>query len=130
MGPPEGPPNKKPKRLTPLETRLEKLRKTLAGLRPIWETFDPGMFMKQMHHTREQLNALTPETINEFISTGQEAVFDALDDLDVHLQEEIPSTSPYPPGLYQQRRSTMSDFVGRVREALRGQSSVRVLRRC
>jgi len=35
MDPPEGPPQKKPKRPTALETKLDKLQETLAGLMPI-----------------------------------------------------------------------------------------------
>ena len=39
MGRPEGPPEKKQKRVTPIETKLEKLRHTVAGFNPSWEEY-------------------------------------------------------------------------------------------
>ena len=52
MDPPEGPPEKKPKRPTALETKLDKLQETLAGLQPIWGRVDPGFFMVEMRQMR------------------------------------------------------------------------------
>jgi len=48
MGPPEGPPEKKAKRPTSLETKLEKLQATLAGIRPVWKMYDLDVFMEEM----------------------------------------------------------------------------------
>lgn len=120
-----GPPEKRVKRTTPLETKLETLKRTLTSLQPIWECYDPGNFMEQMYHTRDQLGALTPDTVEEFISNGEcTAVLDVLDLLDRSLGKTS-SMGPQPPGrsdLYQKVRNSMIAYVQDVQESLNGQS--------
>ena len=66
-----GPPEKQPKRPTPLEIKLDRLKKAAARLHPTWQKYDPNTFMEQMRYTREQINALTPSMVDEFITTGE-----------------------------------------------------------
>ena len=124
MGPPEGPPGKKARRPTALETRLEDLQKTLAQLQPLWQTYDPGLFMQQMYQTCEEIGGLTPNTIEEFIATGESnVIFRILDGLDLHLLENTTPTGSQPverTHLYQDIRNDMIAYVERVRGCLKG----------
>jgi hypothetical protein len=132
MGPP-GPPEKKQKRLSPLETKLQTLQRTLAGLQPIWMKFDPGIFMAQMRHIREQIDEVTPDAIGDFFATETDTLLDALGFLDGELLGETPSMGSPPltkTDSYQKTRKLMSDYVGRVRGSLEGQSQARILPRC
>jgi hypothetical protein len=80
MGPPEGPPEKKAKRSTPLETKLEKLQNTMAKLEPTWGMYDPGVFMESMRYNCKRVGALTHDMVEEFIATGEcESLFLDLD---------------------------------------------------
>lgn len=121
-----GPPAKKVKRTTPLEKKLGKLKETFTSLRPYWEDYDPGKFMREICHTREQLVALTPDKVEEFFSSGLGSeVFNALDFLDGQLLEGTPSVGSQPmkrTDSYQKARNDMIAFVRRVRESLSGQS--------
>jgi len=117
------PPNKKAKRPTPLETKLENLQWSLRGLRPIWEGFDPGLFMEQMRYTRKQIDALTPNMVGEFIETGEcNQLLHGLDAIDHHLLEVTPSMSSRLLEWTQRMRNDMSEYLGCVRESLKGQS--------
>lgn len=40
---------------------------------PVWERYDPGVFMDQMRQMRKQINALAPDVIEGLIATGQNA---------------------------------------------------------
>lgn len=124
MDPSEGPPEKKQKRLTPLETKLERLRHTLGGLQPIWKRYDSGLFMEMMRHTQDQIDRLTPETVEDFIANGPaDWLLHSLDLLGHELLRETPFTpmSPERINLHQSMRHFMALYVGRVRESLQGQ---------
>jgi len=133
MGPPEGPSEKKARRSTPLETRLENLRETLADLQPTWEMCDPGFFMQEMRLTRTQIDGLDPTMIERFIATGVcDSILNALDFLDSQLLENSTPTGSQPVGRtrsYQQIRNDMVAYVELVRGGLKGPSWARVLRR-
>ena len=121
-----GPPGKRLKRTTPLERKLDALKEILTGLRPIWKNYDPGDFMEEMRLTREQVDALTPDKVEEFISSGAcTAILDALDVLDDKFLLGTPSISSQPiqrSDSHQKMRNHMIAFVQRVRESLNGQS--------
>ena len=121
MDPPGGPPIKKAKRPSALETKLENLKESLDGFNDIWEMYDPGYFMKQMHRTRARVAKLTPSTIQEFITSGVcdelPGILDALDH-----QLLTPSTDPQLLELTRTIRKGMSAYLGRVRQSLKGQS--------
>ena len=128
-----GPPEKKARRPTALETQLENLRETLAELPPIWEMY-AGLFMEQMRHTREQIDGLTPNTIEEFIATGEcDWLLNALDSLNYHLLENSTPMGSQPVErtlIYQDMRNAMIAYVELVRGGLEGPSWASVLRRC
>lgn len=119
MGPPEGPPEKKAKRPTPLETKLIKVQKTIATVGPIWKSYDPGLFMEEIHHMRQQFDGLAPDGIAEFIASGDsDGVLSSLNVLDHYLQQAMNSKTSD----HQKMLHDMLDFVGRIRESLKGQS--------
>jgi hypothetical protein len=132
MGPP-GPPQKKKKRPSPLETKLEALQNTLAGLQPIWMKYDPGIFMAQMRHMQKRIDGLTPDTIERFIATETDDLLHALDALNHELLGETPSMGSQPltkTDSDEKMRTIMRNYVGDVRGCLEGQSQVRILPRC
>ena len=123
MGPPGSPPVKKAKLPSALETKLEKLRKTLDMLRDLWKLYDPGYFMTTMHQIRDQVRELTPSTIQEFITSREcDELPDLLKALDRQLL--IPSTETDPEMLELTRtmRKRMSTYVEDIRQSLKGQS--------
>ena len=118
MGPPEGPPEKKHKRVTPIEARLEKMRHTVAGFNPSWEESGPVFFTKQMHHTQQMMNQLAPEMVEEFVASGEAAeLLQAL-----NMQHNNLRTAPIPPGPIKEMYDHMISYMTRVLESLRGQS--------
>ena len=115
------PPEKKQKRPIPLETKLETLQRTLAGLLHIWTKYDPGVFMEEMRdmRKRKRIDELTPEAIEHFVATetdDTDSRLRALDTLDRALLGESMASQPLE---YQQ---DMSDYVRRVRGCSEGQS--------
>lgn len=122
-------PEKKQKHLSPLEIKLETLRRTLARLMPIWMNCDPGAFMDTMRHMQKRVDDLTSDMIEQFIATEADDFFNALAIFDHQLLEESPSIGSQPPE-YQQTRKRMSGYVRDVRECLEGQSWARILPCC
>ena len=119
-----GPPPKKPKRPTQLETRLEELHETVARLMVIWEEVDPKIFM-QLDHTRKRLNALTPDKVEKFIANGE--YDDHSHILEIINDRLLGKTSMGSQPLertdsYQKVRNDMITYVRRVQECLEGQS--------
>ena len=121
-----GPPGKRHKRTALLERKLEALQEILTGLVPFWRDYDPGDFMELMRYTRDQVDALTPDTVEKFISGGKcTAILVALDVLLEKFLPGTPSISSQPiqrSDSYQKIRNLMIAFVQRVRESLNGQS--------
>ena len=120
-----GPLEKKPKRPTALESKLENLQTAIAGFQPIWKEYAPDTFTEEMYYMRDQIAALTPDTIGTFIETS--ACEDALLSLD-HLPDillgkttSIGSQPPERTNSHQRMHSAMLAYVGRVRECLNGQ---------
>src|SRR6266404_828806 len=80
------PQRKKPRLLAALKTRLEALQHALDALDPLWEKYDPGFFMKSMQHKRKRMDALTLDTVEEFIASVEcNQTFHVLDALDHDL---------------------------------------------
>ena len=121
MGPPGGSPEKKVKRPTALETKLDHLKKTLNRYEPFWEVYDPGHFIIQMRHTRDRVGELTPGAIQQFVASQEcEDLPTMLDALDHELL--TPSTDPQLLELTRTIRKSMSAHVEAVRCRLKGQS--------
>jgi hypothetical protein len=132
MGSP-GPPQKKKRRPSPVETKLEALQNTLAGLVPTWATRDPGTFMELMRHMQKRIDGLTPDTIEHFTGTETDNLLEALDKVDEGLLGETPSMGSQPlkkTDSDEKMRTTMRNYVGDVRGSLEGQSQARILSRC
>jgi hypothetical protein len=122
MGPPEAPPWKKEKRPNPMEIKLDKLKSTLAKLQPVWEKYDPGLFMKQMLQTGGEVNKLTPAMVGEFIASGESGrIFVVLDGMD-DLLGKTASMASQALDMTKRMRNEMIAYVERVRQCLKGQS--------
>ena len=120
MDPPGSPPVKKAKRPSALETKLEELKESLDGFNEIWEMYDPGYFMKQMHQTRARVAKLTPSTIQQFITSQVcNSLPTTLDALDHQLL--TPCTDPQLLELTRTMRKEMGAYVADVRRRLKGQ---------
>jgi len=121
MGPPGGPPEKRVKRPTALEAKLDKLRKTLDGLWDLWEMYDPGYFMTTMRQIRDQVGELTPSTVQEFLTirvcNELPTTLDAL-----NYEMRTASMGSLPLDLAQTMRNDMIAYVEAVRRCWKGQS--------
>ena len=121
MDPPGGPPVKKTKRSSALETKLDLLKETLDEVVDLWIPYDPGFFMKTIDQIRIRVGQLTPSTVQQYIKNGgsnDHSVY--LDELDHRLL--TPSTGPQLLERTRTMRKVMSAYLGRVRQCLKGQS--------
>jgi hypothetical protein len=121
------PATKKTRRETALETRLSQLKRAFVDpdeLPPEWEDYDPGHFMEGMRRMSRQVNALTLETVGEYIKDRLQRDLTTLDIRERRL------TRPVTPGfldpedleLTQTVRRQMIEYVVGVRTCLNGQS--------
>jgi hypothetical protein len=117
-----GPPEKKQKRLSPIDIKLEVLRKNIAYLLPLWEDYAPARFMETMRHMQKQIDEVAPDEIEHFITTKTNHLLHTLDILDDELLKATHSQLLETAALYQPIRKDMREYVGDVRGCLEGQS--------
>jgi hypothetical protein len=128
MGPPDKQSmTKKTKLDTALETRLTELKQVLHPdeLSQPWKVYDPGDFMDEMRRIGRKINALTLDTVGNYITNGSlEANLSALDIQDIELRRPVDPESVKAEYLeFAQRiRQQMINYVERVRTGLNGQS--------
>jgi hypothetical protein len=113
---------KKTRREAALEASLNQLKRALGPdeLPPEWEDYDPGHFMEGMGRMGRVVNALTRETVQEYISDG--FIEDDLTTLDIQESKIQRIQNPTDPQLTQTVRRQMIEYVVRVRTRLKGQS--------
>jgi hypothetical protein len=112
-----GPPEKKQKRLTPVDTKLAVLRRTIINILPLWEDYAPARFMETIRHIQKLINDLTPETVEQFIETETDTLLAGLNDLNNRLLRQTPATDES----QQVHINNMKGYVGRVQGCLEGQ---------
>jgi hypothetical protein len=118
-------PLKKKKVETPLETRLKQLQEVLGPgkLRPEWKRYDPDCFMDSMRRLGTAINALTPTTVEGYVTGGElESDLNALDIQEMDLKEPLGPVKPNYLELAQAARERMLAYVTSVRTCFNGQS--------
>jgi hypothetical protein len=126
MDAPSQQPPKKKKVETALETRLKRLQEVLGPdkLPPEWKQYDPDCFMDSMRRLGRVINALTPTTVEGYVTGELKSDLVVLDGQERQLGKVVDPVDLEPEDLDLARafRQEMINYVGRVRTCFNGQS--------